>query len=281
MGVIDIIKLCIKILVSLILIAIALLWGCFVTFKTILVGFRKGFDKLTYHRTRLESPPPLHYLSWDAESRLDPDSASKKWNHAYVTVKDTGMRFHYVYTGKIPKHIEISPIDEETTSTMLGRTRRDIRPKLMLCVHGFPENWFSWRYILREYDNTSEADSDNYFVVAIDCRGYGDSDKPAGKNSYHLNLLITDIKGIVNQLGYEQCTLLGHDWGGVIGWTVARIYPELIEKYVAMNCPCPEAGLRAALRSPTQLFLSSWYIFFFQVRNTCIFGKSQVQTYSK
>lgn len=41
----------------------------------------------------------------------------------------------------------------------------------MLLVHGFPELWYSWRWQL-------EAFKDDYEVVAIDLRGYGQTEKP-------------------------------------------------------------------------------------------------------
>ena len=44
---------------------------------------------------------------------------------------------------------------------------------LMLFLHGYPEVWYSWRYQLPVF-------AKNYFTVALDMRGYGDSDKPKG-----------------------------------------------------------------------------------------------------
>lgn len=45
------------------------------------------------------------------------------------------------------------------------------KKELMLLVHGFPELWYSWRWQL-------EAFKDDYEVVAIDLRGYGQTEKP-------------------------------------------------------------------------------------------------------
>lgn len=73
----------------------------------------------------------------------------------------------------------------------------DPKKPLMLFIHGFPEFWFSWRYQLKEF-------SKDYYCVAIDQRGYGESDKPASVSSYHIDKMVGDIRQFVKQLGeYE------------------------------------------------------------------------------
>lgn len=53
---------------------------------------------------------------------------------------------------------------------------------------------FSWRYQLREFKS-------EFRVVAIDMRGYGESDLPLSTESYRFDYLVTDIKDIVEYLG--------------------------------------------------------------------------------
>ena len=48
---------------------------------------------------------------------------------------------------------------------------RNAGKKLMLLVHGFPELWYSWRWQLAAFQ-------EDYEVVAIDLRGYGQTEKP-------------------------------------------------------------------------------------------------------
>ncbi|XP_073259125.1 epoxide hydrolase 4-like [Porites lutea] len=50
----------------------------------------------------------------------------------------------------------------------------DTGKPLMLCIHGFPEFWYSWQYQLKAF-------SDNFRMVAVDLRGYGESDSPKGR----------------------------------------------------------------------------------------------------
>ena len=56
--------------------------------------------------------------------------------------------------------------------------------------------------------------------IAIDCRGYGDTDKPSGINAYDIDVLADDISNLAKALECDTFTLVGHDWGGMIGYQV-------------------------------------------------------------
>lgn len=76
----------------------------------------------------------------------------------------------------------------------------DPKNKLMVFVHGFPEFWYSWRYQLKEF-------SKDYHVIAIDQRGYAESDKPANVSDYHIDMMVGDLRQFVKQLGKKfKCT---------------------------------------------------------------------------
>jgi pimeloyl-ACP methyl ester carboxylesterase len=151
----------------------------------------------------------------------------ESWNHQHL--RTNGVNLHYVTQGEGP---------------------------LMLFLHGFPECWYSWRNQIPEFAR-------NYKVVALDLRGYNDSDKPEPQTAYIMTEFIQDVKGVIEGLGYSRCVLVGHDWGGMIAWCFAYAYPELLERLVVLNIPHP-ARFAEGLRTPQQL-LRSWYIFFFQL----------------
>lgn len=149
------------------------------------------------------------------------------WTHAAIATN--GINLHYVEQGHGP---------------------------LLLLLHGFPEFWYSWRHQIPEFARS-------YRVVALDLRGYNESDKPEGVAAYRISELIDDIAGVIDGLGYDRCTLVGHDWGGAIAWQFAYARPERVEKLTILNCPHP-AKFATGLRDPEQL-LRSWYVFAFQV----------------
>lgn len=126
---------------------------------------------------------------------------------------------------------------------------------LVLCLHGFPELGRSWRHQL------PALAAAGYRAVAPDLRGYGRTEL---RGPYDLRTLVDDAEGLVAALGRAQATVVGHDWGGAVAWSVAALRPSHVEKLVVLNCPPPHDLARAMLRSPSQL-LRSWYILFFQL----------------
>ncbi|XP_071452586.1 epoxide hydrolase 4-like [Hetaerina americana] len=133
----------------------------------------------------------------------------------------------------------------------------DKKKPLMLFAHGFPEFWYSWRHQIKEF-------SKDYWTVAVDLRGYGDSEKPKRIGDYTKACIIEDLKELVVALGKEKCILVAHDWGGVIAWSMVMKYPEMIERYIIMNGPLAIAYKDAVMKNKKQLFLS-WYMFFYQL----------------
>jgi pimeloyl-ACP methyl ester carboxylesterase len=100
---------------------------------------------------------------------------------------------------------------------------------LVLLLHGFPEFWWSWSYQL---DRLAEA---GFSALAVDLVGYGRSDKP--DRPYDIRFLCETIAGIPPALGYEKMAVCGHDWGGIIVWTFARMFPEKLWAVVGVNTP--------------------------------------------
>ena len=124
-------------------------------------------------------------------------------------------------------------------------------------LHTLDQFWYSWRYQITEFNK-------NFHVVAIDLRGYGQSDRPPNKRDYTLSKLREDIAQLIPALGYTKCILVGHDWGGAIAWSVAQNFPEAVERLVVLNCPHPKIMLQTVTSTWAQ-FMKSWYMLMFQV----------------
>lgn len=61
-----------------------------------------------------------------------------------------------------------------------------------------------------------------------------------GKDNYRIDRLADDIASLVKALGHESCTLVAHDWGGVISWLTAHAYGSLVDKLVVICAPHPK-----------------------------------------
>jgi len=181
----------------------------------------------------IRNPRDLKYLL----TRSGPDCpkpdvlSDPEWTH--TSVKANGVLFHCVTTAKKPKG----------------------KPKLMLFLHGFPECWYSWRHQMRDF-------CEEYKVVAVDLRGYGETEKPRGLTMYGMDYLVTDVRELIKALGYQNCILVGHDWGAQICWNFAMQYGDMIEKLVIINVPHPVSFVKnISFRQLTK----SWYILLFQI----------------
>lgn len=127
--------------------------------------------------------------------------------------------------------------------------------KLLLLLHGFPEFWWSWRHQI-------EAFADRYTVVVPDLRGYNETEKPSW--GYELDVLVHDVAELIRALGFRRAYVAGHDWGGMIAWSLAIARPHLVERFIALNMPHPARFFEELRRNPLQQ-RRSWYIAFFQV----------------
>ncbi len=126
----------------------------------------------------------------------------------------------------------------------------------VILLHGFPENWRSWR------PQIAPLLAAGFSVWIPDLRGYGLSGKPAARSAYAMAHLVRDVAALVRATGEPKAHVIGHDWGGVIAWSFAREYPELLDRLVILNAPHPSLYLRKVLR--TRQIFRSWYVLFFQ-----------------
>jgi len=129
--------------------------------------------------------------------------------------------------------------------------------KLALCLHGFPESKFSWRYQLPLFARLG------YEAWAPNLRGYGGSSRPQGVKEYDIDKLVGDVEGLIAAHGAEETLLVAHDWGALIAWQCAIRKIRTLTKLVIMNVPHPKPMARE-LRTWRQL-KKSWYVFFFQI----------------
>jgi pimeloyl-ACP methyl ester carboxylesterase len=102
---------------------------------------------------------------------------------------------------------------------------------LILCVHGWPELWYSWRHQMAYFSERG------YRVAAMDVRGYGGSSKPHEISAYTLLELASDVAAVAHALTDGPVILFGHDWGAPVAWTTTLLHPEKIRALALHSVP--------------------------------------------
>ncbi|HLN29252.1 MAG TPA: alpha/beta hydrolase [Gemmataceae bacterium] len=129
-----------------------------------------------------------------------------------------GVKIHYVTMGKGP---------------------------LVVMLHGFPDFWYTWR-------DQMPALAKHFQVVAIDLRGYNNSDQPKGVENYTVDKLVGDVEAVVKHFKQDKAVIVGHDWGGMIAWAFAMAHPEKTDRLIILNLPHPKGMLRELANNPEQ-----------------------------
>ncbi|KAL1454913.1 hypothetical protein WDU94_009042 [Cyamophila willieti] len=146
--------------------------------------------------------------------------------HLYVKLK--GVKFHYVDTG-------------------------DKQKPVILFLHGFPDFWISW-------SSQVPALMEYFRVICLDLKGFGDSDKPLSRSNYKVKILLQELHNFITTLNISSCHIVGHDIGALLGWYLVSLYPQHVNKFVAISCPHPNLYWTQQL-SKNCLFNTRWIQF--------------------
>ncbi len=145
------------------------------------------------------------------------------WKQEFVIAN--GIRFHCITEGEGP---------------------------LLLLLHGFPENHYSWRHQMAPLGR-------RFKVVAPDLRGYNLSER---RGPYDIKTLCADVMGLIRAFGQERAVVAGHDWGAIILWNFALEHPQALRKLISLNIAFMPRGPKPPLEMLSDSRFD--YIRFFQ-----------------
>ncbi|KAJ3854198.1 epoxide hydrolase [Lentinula lateritia] len=137
-----------------------------------------------------------------------------------LDVSSFNHRTEKLSTGRVYHFIDQLPMDYKK-----GRT------PTLLCVHGFPDCWYGWRYQIKPWVQRGIR------VVVPDMLGYGGTDRPENPVEYSTKRLCADLSAILELLAIKKAVLIGHDWGA---YTVSRFalwYPDRLLALVILSVP--------------------------------------------
>jgi pimeloyl-ACP methyl ester carboxylesterase len=96
----------------------------------------------------------------------------------------------------------------------------------VVCAHGFSDDGTCWSRLADRIGARND-------VVAVDARNHGRSDRgPAD-----WDVLAADLTGVIDQLGLDRPTLLGHSLGATTVALVAARRPDLVGRIVLEDPP--------------------------------------------
>jgi pimeloyl-ACP methyl ester carboxylesterase len=126
-----------------------------------------------------------------------------------------GVRHEYVNADGLRVHVALAGPEDA--------------PPIML-VHGWPQNWWAWRHVIPTL-------AERFRVIAPDLRGHGWTEAPA--TGYEKEQLASDLLAVLDVLGIDRATWVGHDWGSWSGFLAALRAPERLERMLALCIPHP------------------------------------------
>lgn len=99
----------------------------------------------------------------------------------------------------------------------------------VVLVHGFGasrvQNWRAPGW----YDALTGA---GYRVIALDCRGHGESDKPHEPAAYAETIMAQDVAAVMRAAGVPSAFVMGYSMGGAIVVRLAYERPQLVRAFV-------------------------------------------------
>ena len=107
----------------------------------------------------------------------------------------------------------------------------------VLLLHGYPATRHDWKH------QVAHLSAAGYGILAPDCLGYGDSDKPLDIEAYNLKRIGGHLMEMLDQKEIESVIGVGHDWGTNVLSRTAVWHPERFSKLAFLSLGFSAPGL--------------------------------------
>jgi pimeloyl-ACP methyl ester carboxylesterase len=100
----------------------------------------------------------------------------------------------------------------------------------LVLLHGWPQNWWLWRKVIPGL-------AERHRVICPDFRGYGWSEAPP--SGYEKERWAEDVLALMDAMGIGEFGVIGHDWGGVVGFRLCLRRPDRVTGFLALGTGHP------------------------------------------
>ena len=104
----------------------------------------------------------------------------------------------------------------------------------ILLLHGFPQTGECWRAV-------ASSLAERHRVIVPDLPGFGRSGAPPRYDAASVTALLASL---CDAVGAPRATVVGHDWGGSLAFSLALGYPERVERLIVTNAPFRKLDLK-------------------------------------
>ncbi|HEX2577048.1 MAG TPA: alpha/beta fold hydrolase, partial [Aquihabitans sp.] len=109
----------------------------------------------------------------------------------------------------------------------------------VVLLHGWPANASCWDRV------TPTLAAAGLRTLAPDQRGYSPGARPPGRRSYAVEELVADVLALADAAGLDRFHVVGHDWGGGVGWALGSGHADRVASLTVLSTPHPAAMQRS------------------------------------
>src|SRR4030095_13441421 len=105
------------------------------------------------------------------------------------------------------------------------------RGRPLLLLHGHPQTHVMWHLV-------APALADEFSVVTMDLRGYGDSGRPEpgeASHAYSKREMALDALAVMEELGFQRFGVLAHDRGARVAYRLAADHPSAVDRLMLLD----------------------------------------------
>jgi len=120
----------------------------------------------------------------------------------------------------------------------------------MVLLHALGDRGSAWAPVTGRF-------AEHFRVYAPDLRGHGGSDWPG---TYSFQLMHADVLDLLDHLGLDTVTLVGHSMGGTVAYLIASQQPGRVARLIVEDVPPPFPRERAVPERPAEPLDFDWAV---------------------